>query len=172
MARCLLAIFAVTVAACGSSELEIRGDPQTGATATTAPPAPTTEAADQPDQTEQSGGDATSGPSRDDVEPSDAVAATIRDDRPGRPIDRRLFGTNLPAWVGPETMADETFRAAAVDSGATVVRMPGGSWSNSYDWLACEQGGDGCFWPWAARPADFAEFISATGQGPERRARY
>jgi hypothetical protein len=75
-----------------------------------------------------------------------------------------VFGTNLPAWLGPDRLADDEFRQRAVDAGITVVRMPGGSWSNAYDWRACEErDAAGCFWPWAARPSDFAAFLSATG---------
>jgi alpha-L-arabinofuranosidase len=82
----------------------------------------------------------------------------------GTAFDRRLLGTNIPAWVRPEALADPTFRQQFVASGATVVRMPGGSWSSSYDWLACENGdSNGCYWTWAARPTDFLEFMRATG---------
>lgn len=46
----------------------------------------------------------------------------------------------------------------------TLIRLPGGSWSNSYDWLACEQGdADGCHWTWAARPSDFLQFVREVG---------
>jgi hypothetical protein len=80
------------------------------------------------------------------------------------PIDPRLFGVNLPAWAGPERLADPEFQRKAMESGATVVRMPGGSWSSSYSWLACEQrNADDCFWTWAARPSDYAGFLAATG---------
>jgi hypothetical protein len=40
--------------------------------------------------------------------------------------------------------------------------MPGGSWSNYYDWLGCEMGDEErCYWPWAARPSDFLAFARA-----------
>jgi hypothetical protein len=88
---------------------------------------------------------------------------TIRDDRPGAAIDRRVLGTNVPAWLGPEVLADPRFVEAAIQSGATLLRMPGGSWSNSYDWLACESSEpDECPWTWAARPSDFIDFMQAT----------
>ncbi len=93
---------------------------------------------------------------------SGAISAVVAPDT-ARRIDRRLFGTNLPAWLGPETLGDQAFRDTALDSGITVVRMPGGSWSNSYDWLACENGSEGCFWTWAARPSDFVDFLDDTG---------
>jgi hypothetical protein len=88
----------------------------------------------------------------------------IRADLPARPIDRRVFGTNLPAWIGSERLADPAFQQAAVDAGVTVVRMPGGSWSNAYDWRACEDGPvDECFFDGVARPRDFIGFLDATG---------
>ncbi len=79
------------------------------------------------------------------------------------PFDRRLLGTNVPAWIGPERLADPDFQSETVASGASVLRMPGGSWSNAYDWLGCELGDDSrCFWTWAARPTDFIDFLQAT----------
>jgi hypothetical protein len=87
----------------------------------------------------------------------DATADTI-------PFDRRLLGTNVPAWLGPELLADESFLGTAVASGMTLARMPGGSWSNAYDWQACEVGDETrCSWTWAARPTDFIDFLQATG---------
>jgi hypothetical protein len=82
---------------------------------------------------------------------------------PSIALDRRLFGSNAPAWIGPERLADPVFQHRTVDSGATVLRMPGGSWSSTYDWLACENGdATGCFWTWAAKPSDYASFLGAT----------
>ena len=40
------------------------------------------------------------------------------------------------------TTAKPDFRAALATSGTTLLRMPGGSWSNSYDWLGCERSSD------------------------------
>lgn len=78
-------------------------------------------------------------------------------------FDRRLLGTNLPAWLGPERLADPDLRQRTLDSGTTMLRMPGGSWSNAYDWAACELGEEACPWLWGARPSDFAAFVQATG---------
>ena len=81
-----------------------------------------------------------------------------------RPLDRRLFGTNVPAWLGPDRLADPAFLAATMALGTTLLRFPGGSWSNGYDWLACERGVEpDCFATWAARPSDFVELMEATG---------
>lgn len=101
------------------------------------------------------------------TQPAAAVAAdeiAIDVGKVSGTFDRRMLGTNVPAWVRPEKLADPRFQELAVASGASVVRMPGGSWSSSYDWLACENGdADGCFWTWAARPSDFVGFLAATG---------
>ncbi len=80
------------------------------------------------------------------------------------PFDRRLLGTNAPAWISPERMADPVFRQQLVDMGTTVLRMPGGSWSNSYDWLACENAdATNCSATWASTPSDYVELLAGTG---------
>ncbi len=81
-----------------------------------------------------------------------------------RPLDRRLFGTNVPAWLGPDRLADPAFLASTAALGTTLLRFPGGSWSNGYDWLACERGIEpDCFATWGARPSDFVALMEATG---------
>jgi hypothetical protein len=84
-------------------------------------------------------------------------------DGPSKPFDRRLLGTNVPAWIGPERLADPEFQAATKESGVSLVRMPGGSWSNSYDWAGCEAGdAERCYFVGSARPSDFIDFMQAT----------
>ena len=79
-------------------------------------------------------------------------------------VDDRLLGTNLPAWLLPEILADETFRGVTTASGTSMLRLPGGSWSNSYDWLGCErEDPETCSATWASNPSDFIDFINATG---------
>lgn len=85
----------------------------------------------------------------------------------GIPVDPRILGSNLPVWLNPTRFADPTFQTRIQAAGLTVLRFPGGSWSNAYDWLACErgQGIDDeavCYWPWAARSTDFIDFRQAT----------
>jgi hypothetical protein len=89
---------------------------------------------------------------------------TIHVDGPARAFDRRLLGTNVPAWLGDNLKRPEILElTVALDS--TVLRLPGGSWSNAYNWLACETGDtSACWWPTAARPSDFLAFVRATGQ--------
>ncbi len=82
-----------------------------------------------------------------------------------------LRASNLPAWLGPARFNNATFRARTQASGLTMLRMPGGSWSNEYGWLSCELGQNapgrldcGSGWQsWAARPRDFIAFLKATG---------
>lgn len=81
-----------------------------------------------------------------------------------RPFDRRLLGTNAPAWIGAEKLADPVFQQRIRDLGTTLVRMPGGSWSSSYEWLACEnRDASGCNYVGGARPSDYIGFLAATG---------
>jgi hypothetical protein len=85
-------------------------------------------------------------------------------DAAGVAWDRLLLGTNVPAWLGPDRLADEGFRQAIADAGITWLRFPGGSWSNGYDWLGCERRDESaCFWTWAARPSDFLDLAAGTG---------
>ena len=79
-------------------------------------------------------------------------------------FDRRLLGTNVPAWLLPDLVADPEFRELTVASGTTLLRLPGGSWSDDYDWLGCELGDpQRCKWTWAMRPSDFVDLLEATG---------
>jgi hypothetical protein len=81
-----------------------------------------------------------------------------------RPFDRLLLGTNAPAWIGPDKLGDAQFQQRIRDLGTTLVRMPGGSWSSSYDWLACEnRDSDSCQYLAGARPSDYVGFLGATG---------
>ena len=107
------------------------------------------------------GGDPPTGPSRST--PGGRAELTIDTDSPTIPIDPRLFGTNVPAWLGPEVLGADWFRAALADAGVTTVRMPGGSWSNTYPWDACELRRPECWAPNSARPSDFAALLESTG---------
>ncbi len=81
----------------------------------------------------------------------------------GKPLDPRLFGTNVPAWVNPQQLGDERVRRITAAIGKPFLRLPGGSWANHYDWLKCENGDpDGCHWTWASKPTDFLNFVKAT----------
>lgn len=104
-------------------------------------------------------------------QPTSDVPATIRFDisGPSISVDQRILGTNLPAWLGPGRVEDEIFIGETIMAGVSVIRIPGGSWSNGYDWLACETGvsitGDdeACrSWHWGLSPTDFINFIKAT----------
>jgi hypothetical protein len=88
----------------------------------------------------------------------------VRADEVLGPFDRRLLGTNVPAWLLPELVADQGFIDVTKASGTTLLRMPGGSWSNQYDWSGCElRDPERCDWTWALRPSEFIALIEATG---------
>ena len=54
--------------------------------------------------------------------------------------------------------------SATIESGVELLRMPGGSWSNSYDWAGCEAADpERCYFIGSARPTDFIDFMRATG---------
>lgn len=132
-----LLIACAVLAACGRSSIPNYAD---------APTVPTTPSPTAP---------ATALPAADIV--IDAAGAET-------PFDRRLLGTNVPAWLGPARLSDATFLARTKASGVSLLRMPGGSWSNTYNWLACEQhDASACHWPWAARPSDFITLLRSSG---------
>jgi hypothetical protein len=80
------------------------------------------------------------------------------------PFDRRLLGTNVPAWLGAGFTTDEEVKALLIGSGASMIRMPGGSWSDAYDWLGCELGDpERCDWHWAIRPSEYLGLLERTG---------
>ncbi len=84
-------------------------------------------------------------------------------------------GSNTPAWLA-DRYSNATFKARTKVSGVGAVRIPGGSWSNMYGWLSCENrvykqgkayqcGGEGEDWSsWITRPTDFINFLKATGK--------
>lgn len=78
-----------------------------------------------------------------------------------RAIASRLLGTNVPAWLN-EGLTAPVLVERAVAADLTVFRMPGGSWSNTYPWLACQtERADPC--AYAGRPSDFIDLLKATG---------
>lgn len=79
-------------------------------------------------------------------------------------FNRFMLGSNLPAWLKPEGFKNPEFRRRTAASGVTLLRIPGGSWSDEYGWLSCETGRDvpgayPCLHFWAARPTDFINFF-------------
>ncbi len=81
----------------------------------------------------------------------------------GTAVNPRLLGTNLPSWLGSWRTENATFINRTTAAGVTMVRVPGGSWSNYYDWSNCEQN-NVCPWDWGVlKPTDFINFSQATG---------
>ena len=82
-----------------------------------------------------------------------------------RPLDRRLFGTNVPAWLAPDTLADPAFQAATYGARHHAAAIPGWELEQRLR-LAGLRASDEepeCFVTWAARPSDFVGFMRATG---------
>lgn len=50
----------------------------------------------------------------------------------GAPLNPHLIGSNLPAWLGPGTLADPVFQTRTAAAGINMLRIPGGSWSDDY----------------------------------------
>lgn len=102
--------------------------------------------------------------------PSNTPAATLTIDvtNSALALNRHILGTNLPAWLTDSRFSNTTFQERIDASGVTLIRIPGGSWSNAYDWLACERDGTGidgdavCYWTWAATPTDFLNLLRTT----------
>ena len=82
------------------------------------------------------------------------VVHTDRSSRRIRPAPARHERARLAAPTARGR--SERFARSTVASGTTLLRLPGGSWSNDYDWLGCELGDpNACDWTWAMRPSDF-----------------
>jgi len=96
-------------------------------------------------------------------EPAGAASITIQADGAATPINACLLGTNLPAWLGADRLENVTFQARTIASGVSLIRLPGGSWSNWYPWLDCEQNKDAVCESWIADPTDFINFLNDTG---------
>ncbi|MCA9875974.1 MAG: hypothetical protein KC441_20015 [Anaerolineales bacterium] len=96
--------------------------------------------------------------------PAEATAnITIDASAAGTAVNPYLLGTNVPSWLGTWRTENSTFINRTVAAGVTMVRVPGGSWSNYYDWSNCEQNGV-CPWDWGVlTPTDFINFSQATG---------
>lgn len=83
---------------------------------------------------------------------------TINVAGPTHPIDAGLLGTNVPAWLNTDGLANPTLIERTLAAGTTIIRMPGGSWSNTYPWFECQtERADPC--AYAARPSDFITLL-------------
>lgn len=82
----------------------------------------------------------------------------------GTNINSHILGTNLPAWLGPHRTENSTFANRTKVTQSHLFRIPGGSWSNGYDWVACETGDyDNCSGGnWGLTPSDFINFLDET----------
>lgn len=109
------------------------------------------------------------------AQPPAGVTIQVDDTAAGTTIDPRILGTNMAAWSKP-LLTNATFIARTKASGVSVIRIPGGSWSNGYGWLSCEMGhhvanAEKCRAPdrqggyfdifWAATPTNWIDFLQA-----------
>ncbi len=96
--------------------------------------------------------------------PPATVSVTIESTGVITTVNPLILGSNLPTWLGPARLQNPTFIARTAASGVTILRLPGGSYSNNYHWLACETGDTAnCMVDtWGATPTDFIEFMQAT----------
>ncbi|MBK8987123.1 MAG: hypothetical protein IPM39_13770 [Chloroflexi bacterium] len=102
-------------------------------------------------------------PHQPDTPTQPTANITINAAANGAPINPYVLGTNLPAWLGAWRSENSTFIARTIAAGITMVRVPGGSWSNYYDWSNCEENNE-CPWDWGVlTPTDFINFSQATG---------
>ncbi len=92
-----------------------------------------------------------------------AASITVEAAASGQNINACVLGTNLPAWLGASRFENPTVQARTRAAGVTLIRMPGGSWSNWYPWLDCEQDNSAVCEDWIADPTDFINFLRATG---------
>ncbi len=83
----------------------------------------------------------------------------------GKDINPYLLGTNLPAWLGTARTQNNTFINRTKTLNTPMLRLPGGSWSNGYNWLACENNDGSKCWSagWGLNPTAFIDFLQATG---------
>ena len=82
----------------------------------------------------------------------------------GQSFSPLMLGSNLPNWLSKAQFESEQFRRRVAASGLTLLRIPGGSFSDEYGWLSCELGYDvpgayPCTHNWVRRPTDFINFF-------------
>lgn len=88
-----------------------------------------------------------------------AISFDINDT--GTSINPYIRGSNLPAWLGSWRPGDTTFVNRTKATQIPMLRLPGGSWSNYYEWYPCETT-NVCPWEWGVlKPTDFIDFLQA-----------
>lgn len=161
----LLAILVSTLAFCTARNHPTEAE-ETTPTAQSIPTDPATQTSSPPTTLQPAETEPISEPTLVEATPEEPLAGstiTVQADQTTTPINACLLGTNLPAWLGASRLEDETFRARTVASGLTLIRLPGGSWSNWYPWADCEQDNNSVCDSWIADPTDFINFLNATG---------
>lgn len=93
-----------------------------------------------------------------------SVSLTVQAGAEGQSFSPFVLGSNLPNWLSKEQFESEQFRKRVAASGLTLIRIPGGSFSDDYGWLSCELGKNvpgalPCTHDWVRRPTDFINFF-------------
>jgi len=93
-----------------------------------------------------------------------SVTLNVQANAQGQAFSPFVLGSNLPNWLSKEQFESEQFRKRVAASGLTLIRIPGGSFSDEYGWLSCELGQDvpgafPCTRNWLRRPTDFINFF-------------
>ncbi len=156
--RCYVIILVVLalIAACTSAPTQVAVTPAEAQDAPTPTPESTPTRTTRPTRT----------PTPTPMPTPTRIAATIDIDAgaAGTQFNPLILGSNLPAWLNPNGFENEQFRRRVAASGITLLRIPGGGWSDEYGWLSCETGRDQpgafeCRFEWASRPTDFINFF-------------
>lgn len=93
-----------------------------------------------------------------------SVSLNVQAKADGQSFSPFVLGSNLPNWLSKEQFESEQFRKRVAASGLTLIRIPGGSFSDEYGWLSCELGENvpgvlPCTHDWVRRPTDFINFF-------------
>ncbi|MBK7894872.1 MAG: hypothetical protein IPJ90_08310 [Anaerolineaceae bacterium] len=85
------------------------------------------------------------------------------------PINPAILGTNIPAWLGNDRLSNDLLQARTAGAGVSLIHCPAAAGATTTTGLPVSGGGAGidetaeCYWPWAAKPTDFINYLNATG---------
>ena len=95
------------------------------------------------------------------IPPPNPVTVSVNAQSVVRTIDNRIYGLNATIWDGQfSSVASGTLLAAM---NTQVIRIPGGSASDDYDWQTDRTVSTGSTYQWATNAAIFAQRIESSG---------
>ena len=95
------------------------------------------------------------------VPPPNPVTVTVNAQSVVRMIDNRIYGLNAAIWDGQFSSAASGTLLAAMNT--QVIRIPGGSAADDYDWQTDRSISTGSTYQWATNAALFARRIESSG---------